>query len=130
MVGVFLCVRQVCQIHERLPPGGILVFLTGQREVEYLCRRLRTKYGVRQKGAEAAGETLSTLSQKPPQCKCGAKYRQHADQTVTKAVQGLMVYLLQTGKAEVEVEARQAADAFGADEAEQQGTFLSLHSCI
>ena len=57
-------VRQVCQIHERLPPGGILVFLTGQREVEYLCRRLRTKYGVKQKGAEAAGEALRTLNQK------------------------------------------------------------------
>ena len=32
------------QIHERLPPGGVLVFVTGQREVEHLCRRLRTKW--------------------------------------------------------------------------------------
>ncbi|CAL8464255.1 g3790 [Coccomyxa elongata] len=71
---------KVCQIHERLPPGGILVFLTGQREVEYLCRRLRTKYGMKHKGAEQAGRN-----------------------------------------AEAELEARQAADTFGADEAEQQG---------
>ena len=33
---------QVSQIHQQLPPGGILVFLTGQREVEALCKRLRT----------------------------------------------------------------------------------------
>lgn len=33
--------KKVCAIHRKLPPGGILVFLTGQREVEYLCRKLR-----------------------------------------------------------------------------------------
>ncbi|XVF22158.1 hypothetical protein REPUB_Repub12eG0149600 [Reevesia pubescens] len=31
--------KKVMSIHKRLPPGGILVFVTGQREVEYLCRR-------------------------------------------------------------------------------------------
>ncbi|KAL2556665.1 RNA helicase family protein [Forsythia ovata] len=33
--------KKVLSIHQRLPPGGILVFVTGQREVEYLCRKLR-----------------------------------------------------------------------------------------
>lgn len=33
--------KKVCAIHRKLPPGGILVFLTGQREVEFLCRKLR-----------------------------------------------------------------------------------------
>ncbi|CAI9093785.1 OLC1v1029361C1 [Oldenlandia corymbosa var. corymbosa] len=33
--------KKVLSIHKKLPPGGILVFLTGQREVEYLCRKLR-----------------------------------------------------------------------------------------
>ena len=33
--------RKVCRVHRELPPGGVLVFLTGQREVEALCRRLR-----------------------------------------------------------------------------------------
>ena len=33
---------QVRQIHRRLPPGGVLVFVTGQREVEHLVARLRT----------------------------------------------------------------------------------------
>lgn len=33
--------KKVMSIHKRLPPGGILVFVTGQHEVEYLCRKLR-----------------------------------------------------------------------------------------
>ncbi|KAF9607478.1 hypothetical protein IFM89_036075 [Coptis chinensis] len=33
--------KKVITIHKRLPPGGILVFVTGQREVEYLCSKLR-----------------------------------------------------------------------------------------
>lgn len=35
--------KKVTQIHKRLPAGGILVFLTGKREIQYLCRKLRTK---------------------------------------------------------------------------------------
>uniref|UniRef100_A0AAX7VF37 Activating signal cointegrator 1 complex subunit 3 n=1 Tax=Astatotilapia calliptera TaxID=8154 RepID=A0AAX7VF37_ASTCA len=33
--------HKTCKIHRMLPPGGILVFLTGQAEVHSLCRRLR-----------------------------------------------------------------------------------------
>ncbi|KAK2649553.1 hypothetical protein Ddye_017042 [Dipteronia dyeriana] len=33
--------KKVMSIHKSLPQGGILVFVTGQREVEYLCRKLR-----------------------------------------------------------------------------------------
>ncbi|XP_030469626.1 ATP-dependent RNA helicase DEAH13 isoform X1 [Syzygium oleosum] len=33
--------KKVISINKRLPPGGILVFVTGQREVEHLCRKLR-----------------------------------------------------------------------------------------
>lgn len=32
--------KKVLAIHKRLPHGGILVFVTGQREVEYLCLKL------------------------------------------------------------------------------------------
>lgn len=35
---------QVTRIHRELPPGGVLVFVTGQREVEYLCKKLRTHF--------------------------------------------------------------------------------------
>ncbi|XP_027705591.1 probable ATP-dependent RNA helicase DHX37 [Vombatus ursinus] len=38
------CFRKVCKIHRMLPPGGILVFLTGQAEVHSLCRRLRMAF--------------------------------------------------------------------------------------
>lgn len=36
--------KKVCQIHTRLPAGHILVFLTGRREIEDLCRRLADKF--------------------------------------------------------------------------------------
>ncbi|WWC66285.1 uncharacterized protein I206_100186 [Kwoniella pini CBS 10737] len=37
--------KKVCKIHNRLPPGGILVFMTGQGEIQGLCRKLTKKYG-------------------------------------------------------------------------------------
>jgi len=45
--------RKVSAIHSKLPPGGILVFLTGQREVEQLCARLRRAFAA---AAVAAGD--------------------------------------------------------------------------
>ncbi|EOA36036.1 hypothetical protein CARUB_v10008109mg [Capsella rubella] len=33
--------KKVMSIHKKLPQGGILVFVTGQREVDYLCEKLR-----------------------------------------------------------------------------------------
>ncbi|MBW0470305.1 hypothetical protein O181_010020 [Austropuccinia psidii MF-1] len=33
------------KIHTRLPPGGILIFLTGQMEIMTLCRKLEKKFG-------------------------------------------------------------------------------------
>lgn len=48
--------RKVCRIHRELPPGGILVFLTGQREVDGMCRRLRAAFGGgRRRGAGGGG---------------------------------------------------------------------------
>ncbi|KAK3540558.1 hypothetical protein QTP70_034306 [Hemibagrus guttatus] len=39
--------RKTCKIHRMLPPGGILVFLTGQAEVHSVCRRLRKAFPYR-----------------------------------------------------------------------------------
>uniref|UniRef100_A0A8C5EUV3 Activating signal cointegrator 1 complex subunit 3 n=1 Tax=Gouania willdenowi TaxID=441366 RepID=A0A8C5EUV3_GOUWI len=39
--------HKTCKIHRMLPPGGILVFLTGQAEVNSLCRRLRKAFPFR-----------------------------------------------------------------------------------
>lgn len=38
-------IRKVGKIHTRLPPGGILVFLTGQNEINGVCRRLEGMFG-------------------------------------------------------------------------------------
>ena len=36
--------RKICKIHRQLPDGGILVFLTGQQEVNSLCAKLRRSF--------------------------------------------------------------------------------------
>lgn len=33
--------RKVVKIHRTLPQGGVLVFLTGKKEIVYLCKRLQ-----------------------------------------------------------------------------------------
>ncbi|KAK2465187.1 hypothetical protein APHAL10511_002541 [Amanita phalloides] len=38
-------IMKTIKIHSRLPPGGILIFLTGQNEIMSVCRRLETKFG-------------------------------------------------------------------------------------
>lgn len=40
-------IRKVSKIHARLPPGGILVFLTGQNEISGVCRKLEERYGAK-----------------------------------------------------------------------------------
>ncbi|XP_068461208.1 probable ATP-dependent RNA helicase DHX37 [Clinocottus analis] len=47
--------NKICKIHRMLPPGGILVFLTGQAEVHSLCRKLRDAFPFR-RGNTATGE--------------------------------------------------------------------------
>ncbi|KAI0768467.1 P-loop containing nucleoside triphosphate hydrolase protein [Trametes elegans] len=38
-------IKKASKIHARLPPGGILIFLTGQNEITGVCRRLEGRYG-------------------------------------------------------------------------------------
>ncbi|KAJ3513040.1 hypothetical protein NLJ89_g3170 [Agrocybe chaxingu] len=38
-------VKKTVKIHTRLPPGGILIFLTGQNEITGVCKRLESKFG-------------------------------------------------------------------------------------
>ncbi|KAK3004680.1 hypothetical protein RJ639_018706 [Escallonia herrerae] len=53
--------KKVLSIHKRLPSGGILVFVTGQREVEYLCRKLRkTSRGIVDSCSKGKNEVLMT----------------------------------------------------------------------
>ena len=45
--------RKVRAIHRQLPAGGVLVFLTGQKEVELVCRKLEEEFGAGRAGAGA-----------------------------------------------------------------------------
>lgn len=47
---------KVVKIHKKLPEGGVLVFLTGQREILQLCRKLRRAYSKSAKGKQAAAK--------------------------------------------------------------------------
>ncbi|KAF5382586.1 hypothetical protein D9615_002788 [Tricholomella constricta] len=38
-------IKKTIKIHTRLPPGGILIFLTGQNEITGVCRKLEAKFG-------------------------------------------------------------------------------------
>lgn len=38
-------IRKAVKIHNRLPPGGILIFLTGENEITGVCRKLEARFG-------------------------------------------------------------------------------------
>lgn len=51
--------KKVSKIHHRLPPGGILVFLTGQDEIRLLCNKLRDRFSQKRKNTrENEGQEL------------------------------------------------------------------------
>ena len=50
-------VRKASKIHTRLPPGGILIFLTGQNEIHAVCTKLGKLYGQRTLEAKISKET-------------------------------------------------------------------------
>eukprot|EP00899_Mesostigma_viride_P020775 jgi/Mesvir1/2869/Mv13952-RA.1 len=72
---------KVKAIHSKLPPGGILVFLTGQREVESMCKRLRQAFpppkvkrrGYRDQKHGAAGGTAKGAGGAAASCVRGAE---------------------------------------------------------
>jgi ATP-dependent RNA helicase DHX37/DHR1 len=47
---VGVAAKKVEQIHNQLPPGGILVFLTGRREVDRMCRQVKQSLTPKMKG--------------------------------------------------------------------------------
>jgi ATP-dependent RNA helicase DHX37/DHR1 len=59
--------QMVSKIHKRLPPGGILIFLTGQNEIRMLCEKLRHQFSI---GSESRLET----NEWNPRMKCSAKH--------------------------------------------------------
>uniref|UniRef100_A0A0K0EYV8 RNA helicase n=1 Tax=Strongyloides venezuelensis TaxID=75913 RepID=A0A0K0EYV8_STRVS len=41
--------KKVCQVHEKLPPGAILVFVSGQADVERITKKLKERYPMKKK---------------------------------------------------------------------------------
>lgn len=50
------------KIHKKLPPGGILVFLTGQGEIESMVKKLRQKFGKKYHSKLQTSTNSSSLS--------------------------------------------------------------------
>lgn len=46
------CYRKILAMHRKLPPGGILVFVTGKREILSLCRRVKRALLPKQKNVK------------------------------------------------------------------------------
>jgi len=59
--------KKVTSIHQRLPAGGILVFLTGQDEIRLLCNKLRERFPDKSKSSS------NNHDHENPRVKCSAK---------------------------------------------------------
>lgn len=54
--------RKVVKIHKNLPDGGILVFLTGQKEINSLCRRLKESFPLKKALTPCSKDKSNTKS--------------------------------------------------------------------
>ena len=57
--------RKISRGHKKLPPGGMLVFLTGQAEIAQLSKRLRAAFGGMNSGASAGPKVRISASDAP-----------------------------------------------------------------
>ena len=55
--------KKACKVHSRLPEGGLLIFLSGSDEVEYLCGELRKRYGTKKAAAISAENEVKEAAQ-------------------------------------------------------------------
>lgn len=49
--------KKTCKIHRKLPPGGILIFLTGQNEITSMVKKLRAEFPTRRNTYAEEGVT-------------------------------------------------------------------------
>jgi ATP-dependent RNA helicase DHX37/DHR1 len=59
--------KKVSKIHQKLPPGGILVFLTGQDEIRHMCNKLRERFPTKSKSGTQDDKNWG------PRVKCSAQ---------------------------------------------------------
>ncbi|RPD63130.1 P-loop containing nucleoside triphosphate hydrolase protein [Lentinus tigrinus ALCF2SS1-6] len=95
-------VKKTSKIHARLPPGGILIFLTGQNEITGVCKKLEARYGKKalEERRKAKGSLQSRLSR-----------------LATKLGEDEPVKVVAPAHADVEAEDVDLGDAQRADEA-------------
>lgn len=53
--------KKACKIHRRLPPGAILIFLTGQQEIHHMVKRLKREFPFK-KGHSAIKEMGDSIA--------------------------------------------------------------------
>ena len=91
--------RKVCKIHKRLPEGGILVFLTGQREIIHLCRKLNTAFA-----------STSTVESKSEHEKSGSG-RGHDENEAQADIEDEELYGLDTDSEEDEADSEEEIES-------------------
>jgi len=57
--------KKVCQIHRKLPEGGVLIFLSGKQEILYMCHKLNRSLNKRVKGQHQAQEQQPAGEEEP-----------------------------------------------------------------
>lgn len=53
--------KKTCKIHSRLPPGAILIFMTGQQEITHMVKRLRKEFPFKKKRKNIFADELSSV---------------------------------------------------------------------
>jgi ATP-dependent RNA helicase DHX37/DHR1 len=59
-------VQKAIKIHSRLPAGGILIFLTGQREIVGVCKALDARFGAQAVYSKKSRKMTKTNLPLPP----------------------------------------------------------------
>ncbi|KAI9783715.1 MAG: putative ATP-dependent RNA helicase DHR1 [Peltula sp. TS41687] len=58
--------KKICKGHRMLPPGGILVFLTGKNEIVHLLRRLKQEFPPKTSGQVSSGLSVQVMGSEAP----------------------------------------------------------------
>ncbi|CAL4154963.1 unnamed protein product, partial [Meganyctiphanes norvegica] len=78
--------KKVTKIHQQLPEGAILVFLTGQQEVNTLVRKLRAAYPFKGTLAQIEGSGISGYKRKRLEVKEKKKARKKGEELAPKKI--------------------------------------------
>ena len=57
--------KKACKIHRKLPGGGILIFLTGRREIDWMCRNLREELDHRKQRSKQKKRSVPAVRDGP-----------------------------------------------------------------